>query len=74
EFSKNNILDEVFANRTKIDKVIYKIDENFPEQNMVRVALITDSHQEKDLLDALEMINKNHIKNLKFIRIEQTNF
>jgi len=74
EVSKNNILDEVFANRIKIDKVIYQIDENFPEQNIVRVGLITESHQEKDLLDALEMINKNHIKNLKFIRIEQTNF
>lgn len=74
EVSKNNILDEVFANRLKIDKVIYQIDENFPEQNIVRVGLITESHQEKDLLDALEMINKNHINNLKFIRIEQTNF
>lgn len=72
--SKNNILDEVFANRLKIDKVIYQIDEKFPEQNMVIVAIITGSHQEKHLIDALEMINKNHIKNIKFIRIEQTNF
>jgi len=71
--SKNNILDEVFANRLKIDKVIYQIDEKFPEQNMVIVAIITGSHQEKHLIDALEMINKNHIKNIKFIRIEQTN-
>ena len=72
--SKNNILDEVFANRLKIDKVIYQIDENFPEQNMVIVAIITGSHQEKQIIDALEMVDKNHIKNLKFIRIEQTNF
>ena len=72
--SKNNILDEVFANRIKIDKVIYQIDENFPEQNMVIVAIITGSHQEKQIIDALEMVDKNHIKNLKFIRIEQTNF
>lgn len=72
--SKNNILDEVFANRLKIDKVIYQIDEKFPEQNMVIVAIITGSHQEKHLIDALEMINKNHIKYIKFIRIEQTNF
>jgi hypothetical protein len=37
-------------------------------------AILTENHVEKDIVDAIAMVDKSLIDNIKFIRVEQTNF
>ena len=38
------------------------------------VAYNAENHIEKEVLDAIDLIDKSLINNIKFIRVEQTNF
>jgi hypothetical protein len=37
-------------------------------------AILTENHIEKDIFDAIDLVDKSLINNIKFIRVEQTNF
>ena len=71
--SKGNVVEQIFANRINPKQVIFK-QQNESNKDIFVGAILTENHIEKDVLDAIDLIDKSLINNIKFIRVEQTNF
>ena len=71
--SKGNVVEQIFANRIIPKQVIFK-QQNESNKDIFVGAILTENHIEKDVLDAIDLIDKSLINNIKFIRVEQTNF
>ena len=71
--SKGNVVEQIFANRINPQQVIFK-QQNESNKDIFVGAILTENHIEKDVLDAIDLIDKSLINNIKFIRVEQTNF
>ena len=71
--SKGNVVEQIFANRINPQKIIFK-QQSESNKDIFLGAILTENHVEKDIVDAIAMVDKSLIDNIKFIRVEQTNF
>jgi homoserine dehydrogenase len=71
--SKGNVVEQIFANRINPKQVIFK-QQNESNKDIFLGAILTENHIEKDIFDAIDLVDKSLINNIKFIRVEQTNF
>lgn len=71
--SKGNVVEQIFANRINPKQVIFK-QQNESNKDIFLGAILTENHVEKDIIDAIALVDKSLIDNIKFIRVEQTNF
>jgi homoserine dehydrogenase len=71
--SKGNVVEQIFANRINPQQVIFK-QQNESNKDIFLGAILTENHIEKDIFDAIDLVDKSLINNIKFIRVEQTNF
>ena len=71
--SKGNVVEQIFANRINPQQVIFK-QQNESNKDIFVGAILTENHVEKDIIDAIAMVDKTLIDSIKFIRVEQTNF
>ncbi len=71
--AKGNVVEQIFANRINPQQIIFK-QQSESNKDIFLGAILTENHLEKDIVDALAMVDKSRIDNIKFIRVEQTNF
>jgi len=71
--ARGNVVEQIFANRINPQQIIFK-QQNESNEDIFLGAILTENHLEKDIIDAIEMVDKSLIDNIKFIRVEQTNF
>lgn len=71
--ARGNVVEQIFANRINPKQVIFK-QQNENNKDIFVGAILTENHVEKDIVDAIAMVDKSLIDNIKFIRVEQTNF
>ena len=71
--SKGNVVEQIFANRINPKQVVFK-QQNEDNKDIFVGAILTENHVEKDIIDAIAMVDKTLIDSIKFIRVEQTNF
>jgi homoserine dehydrogenase len=71
--SKGNVVEQIFANRINPKQVVFK-QQNEDNKDIFVGAILTENHVEKDIIDAIAMVDKSLIDSIKFIRVEQTNF
>lgn len=71
--ARGNVVEQIFANRINPQQVIFK-QQNESNKDIFIGAILTENHVEKDIVDAIAMVDKSLIDNIKFIRVEQTNF
>ena len=71
--SKGNVVEQIFANRINPQQVIFK-QQSESNKDIFLGAILTENHVEKDIIDAIAMVDKSLIDSIKFIRVEQTNF
>ena len=71
--SKGNVVEQIFANRINPQQVIFK-QQNELNKDIFVGAILTENHVEKDIIDAIALVDKSLINSIKFIRVEQTNF
>jgi len=69
---QNNVVDQIFSNRLKLLQAVFK--ENDSQNNQITGAILTDNHHENEIIETLSLVDKNFVTNIKFIRVEQTNF
>ncbi len=70
---KGNVVEQIFANRINPQQVIFK-QQNESNKDIFVGAVLTENHIEKDVVDAIDLVDRGLINNIKFIRVEQTNF
>ena len=70
---KGNVVEQIFANRINPQQVIFK-QQNESNKDIFVGAVLTENHLEKDVVDAIDLVDRGLINNIKFIRVEQTNF
>lgn len=70
--AKNKIIDEVFGARIAIDKVVYKVAKD--DENIIFCGALTHDYCEQEIDEAIGLIDKTLVNNIKYIRVEQTNF
>ena len=71
--ARGNVVEQIFANRINPKQVIFK-QQSESNKDIFLGAILTENHVEKDIVDAIAMVDKSLIDNIKFIRVEQTNF
>jgi homoserine dehydrogenase len=71
--SKGNVVEQIFANRINPQQIIFK-QQNEDNKDIFLGAILTENHVEKDIVDAIALVDKSLIDSIKFIRVEQTNF
>jgi homoserine dehydrogenase len=71
--SKGNVVEQIFANRINPQQIIFK-QQNEDNKDIFLGAILTENHVEKDIIDAIALVDKSLIDSIKFIRVEQTNF
>ena len=71
--SKGNVVEQLFANRINPKQVVFK-QQNEGNNDIFVGAILTENHVEKDIVDAIALVDKSLIDSIKFIRVEQTNF
>ncbi len=71
--ARGNVVEQIFANRINPKQVIFK-QQSESNKDIFVGAILTENHVEKDIVDAIAMVDKSLIDNIKFIRVEQTNF
>ena len=71
--SKGNVVEQIFANRINPKQVVFK-QQNESNNDIFVGAILTENHVEKDIVDAIALVDKSLIDSIKFIRVEQTNF
>jgi homoserine dehydrogenase len=69
---QNNVVEQIFNDRLKFLQCVFK--DNQIGHNTITGAVLTDNHLEKEITETLQLIDKNLVSNIKFIRVEQTNF
>lgn len=70
QLKEKNFLDKFFSNQLISQQIIYKKINDFS----TLCAFISNEIKEKNLLEIINKIDNNVIKDLKFIRVENTNF
>jgi hypothetical protein len=70
---KGNVVEQLFANRINPKQVVFK-QQNEGNNDIFVGAILTENHVEKDIVDAIALVDKSLIDSIKFIRVEQTNF
>jgi hypothetical protein len=69
---QNNVIDQIFSDRLKFSQCVFK--EDTAKNGQIIGAILTENHLENDITETISLIDKNLINNIKFIRVEQTNF
>jgi len=69
---QNNVIDQIFSDRLKLSQCVFK--EDTAKNGQIIGAILTENHLENDITETISLIDKNLINNIKFIRVEQTNF
>lgn len=78
EFNKNdiakvNLVEQIFGERIKCQQAFFK-QSSFDNKDIFIGAIITEKHCEREVKEAISLADKSLIHNIKFIRIESTNF
>lgn len=71
--TNGDIIERFFANKIKASKVsfISKINEN---SQLIICGILTENHSEGEIVEILSKLDKSIFNEIKFIRVEETNF
>lgn len=75
--SKTSVVEQIFANRINPVQCIFKENNSFNSDDakfLITGAILTENHFENEIVEAISLIDKSLANNIKFIRVEQTNF